>query len=457
MALKCDLSSYTSEGIIVIFLILTAVINSPDKSHESVSWGRILLKIFFKKLKFLIINFQLVNCFFMKKMSILKTTMLIAGGWFLSLIAMQCTKVGVNANALDRTFKSIPDTTQFSPFYDETKITPSDPTTDVNDKIVVKGVQGIIKEYCGISTCHGGPIEPKLVTYNDIKKFVTPGNPDASKLWNLLTTNELDKAMPPVNATHELSLTDKTIIYNWIKNGAKEFPDLADYRPAAVKVILTGCTSGNCHNQATSAGVWARSGLIPGLVSADTSTFAFIRASGITYYCQLSNPALLNSVWSAYKDSVRRFYADTLANASLRPYKTFGTPVNVSSVRGSLSNYDDILLDILYPKSARSNSSIQYTDGSGKKFYVKGNYLNVTSSLVSRIDSTLLLANPYTGIFATAHQGDMAYGDGGVTPSDIALVKAWYFADPNIPDVWKYGSTNAGIFKYRKTGTLIRK
>jgi len=262
--------------------------------------------------------------------------------------------------------------------------------------------------------------------------------------------------MPPVNSTHELSATDMTTIYMWIKNGAKEFPDLTDYRPAAVKVLTIGCTSGNCHNQATSSGVWARSGLIPGLVSSDTTTFAFIRSSGITYYCQLSNPTLRNTVWGAYKDSVRKFYSDTLANASFRPYKTFGTPVTVSSVRGSLSTYDDILLDILYPKSARSNSSVQFIDGTGKKFYVKGNYLNVTSSMVSRIDSTLLLANPYTGVFATSQQGDMAYGDGGVTPSDIALVKAWYFADPNIPDVWKYGISNAGIFKYRKTGTIIR-
>jgi hypothetical protein len=37
------------------------------------------------------------------------------------------------------------------------------------------------------------------------------------------------------------------------------------------------------------------------------------------------------------------------------------------------------------------------------------------------------------------------------------LIKAWYFADPNIPDVWKYGTGNSGIFKYRKSGTIIRR
>ena len=72
----------------------------------------------------------------------------------------------------------------------------------------------------------------------------------------------------------------------------------------------------------------------------------------------------------------------------------------------------------MYPKSVRSNSSVQYTDPvTLKQYYVKGNYLNATSSMVSRIDSTLLLANPFTGVYATSHQGDMAYGDGGLKPS----------------------------------------
>jgi hypothetical protein len=114
-------------------------------------------------------------------------------------------------------------------------------------------------------------------------------------------------------------------------------------------------------------------------------------------------------------------------------------------------------MDINYPKSARSNSGVQFTDTSGNKFYVRGNFLNVTSSLVSRIDSTVVLANPYTGIFAANQQGDMAYSDGGLTRTQIAIIKAWYFADPNIPDIWKYGPNNSGIFKYRKSGNIVTK
>jgi len=390
----------------------------------------------------------------MKKFSKLKTIALVIGALIFSLFIMQCTKTGVMAEQLNRSIS--PDSTVFAAFYDFTKINPSDVVPDFNDSIVSKGVQSIVKEYCGISTCHGGPINPKLSTYEEISSLVVPGNPEASKLWNLLTTNDLNKAMPPVNAAHEVAPGDKLKIYNWIKNGAKTSPDIADFRPAAIRIITTGCTSGNCHNVATSTGSWARKGLIAGLTSADTTTFALIRPTSTTYYCQLSNVTLRNQVWNAYKDSVRKFYSDTLAFASFRPYKTFSTPVVSSSVRGSLSSYDDILLDINYPKALRSNSTVVYSSN-GNNFYVRGNNLNSTSSLVSRIDSTVLLANPFTGVFASSHQGDMAYSDGGLTRNDIALIKAWYFADPNIPDIWKYGVGNAGIFKYRKSGTIIKK
>lgn len=393
----------------------------------------------------------------MKKVSIIKMIGITFAGLLISLLAMQCTKVGVNANVLNRSMKEIPDSGVFSPFYDSTLISAHDAMPDVNDIVVQRSVRAVIKENCATSNCHGGPLNPKLTSYADLMKYVVAGNPEGSKLWELITTNDFNKAMPPVNSLHELTLTDKTIIYNWIKFGAKEHPGLMDFRPAAIKIITVGCTSANCHNLATATGAWARKGLIPGLTSADTSQFIYTAPGGTqTIYCQLTNVTLRTQVWNEYKDSVRRFYADTLANASFRPYKTFSTPVSASSTRGPLNTYDDIILDVNYPKSARSNSSVQYTDPNGKKFYVKGNYLNVTSSLVSRVDSTLLLANPFTGVYATNHQGDMSYGDGGLSAQEIALIKAWYFADPNVPQVWKYGTNNSGIYKYRKSGTIIK-
>jgi hypothetical protein len=396
----------------------------------------------------------------MKKVSTIQTAILFLGGIFLSMSVFQCTKEGAIVKDLDRTYTGAADSTVYSSFYETNKVSPSDATADVNDIIKYRGVQTVIHEYCGTSNCHGGPIAPRFDTYAEIMKYVSPGNPQASKLWEYITTNDFNKAMPPVASNHELSTTDKGIIYNWIKNGAKERPDLADFRPAAIRLIVDGCGSANCHNQATATGGWARKGLLGSLTTADTTQFTYINPTtgAATVYCQLSNATMRNQVWTAYKDSVKKFYSDTVTYASFRPWKTFATPRSALSTRGPLQNYDDILMDIMYPKSARSNSSVQYTDPvTLVQYYVKGNHLNVSSSMVSRCDSTVLLANPFTGVYATSHQGDMAYGDGGLKPNEVALIKAWYFADPNIPDVWKYGVANAGIFKYRKSGTIIRK
>jgi hypothetical protein len=396
----------------------------------------------------------------MKKVSAIQTVVLFVCGVFLATTVFQCTKSGDIVKGLDRSFTGSADSTVYASFYESNTVSPSDVTPDVNDIIKYRGVKTVIHEYCGTSNCHGGPIAPKFDTYAEIMKYVTPGNPQASKLWEFITTNDFDKAMPPVASNHELNTSDKGLIYNWILNGAKERPNLADFRPAAIRLIADGCGSANCHNQATATGGWARKGLFGPLTTADTTTFTYINpvTGAVTLYCQVSNPTLLNQVWTSYKDSVKKFYADTVANASFRPWKTFATPRSASSTRGPLQTYDDILMDIMYPKSVRSNSSVQYTDPvTLTQYYVRANYLNATSSMVSRVDSTVVLANPSTGVFATSHQGDMAYGDGGLKPHEVALIKAWYFADPNVPDVWKYGVNNAGIFKYRKTGNIIRR
>lgn len=394
----------------------------------------------------------------MKKVSVIKTVALFLGGVLLTTSVFQCTKEGDVVKGLDRTFTGTADSTVYASFYESNTITPSDIVPDVNDIIKYRGVQTILHEYCGTSNCHGGPIAPKFDTYAEIMKFVVAGNPQSSKLWEYITTNDKDKAMPPVNSNFELSTTDKSIVYNWIKNGAKERPNLADFRPAAIRLIVDGCSSANCHNQMTAAGGWARKGLLGALTTSDTTQFVYNNPNGTqSIYCQLSNATLRNSVWTAYKDSVKKFYADTLANASFRPYKTVSTPVSASSTRGPLNNYDDIIMDIIYPKSVRTVSSVVYTDPvTLKQYYVRGNPLVSTDCFIRRMDSTLIYRNPITNI-ETSKNGSMAYDDGGARPSEVALIKAWYFADPNIPDVWKYGINNAGIFKYIKSGTYIRK
>jgi hypothetical protein len=377
----------------------------------------------------------------------------------ISLLLVQCKKDGTNASTVSRSLVNQPDSTIFSPYYDSTIIAFADTKPGVNDIIVSKSVRSIIKNNCVSAGCHGvGGVKPTLDSYESVKSMVVAGNPEASQLFQMVTTSDLNKAMPPINYGVDLTVTEKSIIYNWIKNGAKDYPTIVDFRPAAVALIGIGCSSGNCHNAATATGGWARKGLLGPLTNADSTTFLFQNQTtgAITTYPQLKDPKL-TSVWGAYKDSVRKFYADTLANASFRPYAIFSTPVSAISGRGPLNSYDDQLLDILAPKSIRSNSSVVFINSAGKSFYVKGDNLNASSSLLSRVDTTILLANPRTKVWATKNQGDMAYSDGGLRPSDVAIIKAWYFSDPNIPDVWKYGTDGAGIFKYTYSGKIIVK
>jgi len=291
-------------------------------------------------------------------------------------------------------------------------------------------------------------------------KYVVAGQPEQSKLWEMITTNDFNKAMPPVNSSHELNTKDKAIIYNWIYNGARENPNLADFRPAAVRLINDGCGSANCHNQGTVAGSWAEKGILGtrySIVSTDTASFVIYDAStgAQSRYCQFINQTKLNQIWKDYKDSVKTYYADTINKASFRILKTFTTPWTTASRRGPLGSYDDVLVDIIIPKNIRSNSSVVYTTG-GVQYYSKSDPLNSNDCFIRRIDSTLLFLNPQTGTVNSVN-GSMSYQDGGLKPSEIALIKAWYFADPNIPDVWKYGKNNAGIFKYAKSGRLIIK
>lgn len=395
----------------------------------------------------------------MKKISFMYVIAVFLTAILMSASLMQCKKEGDVIKNLNRSYTGSADSTVYASFYEQNILSTADVTPNVNDIIEYRGVQTIMHEYCGTSNCHGGPISPKFDSYADIMRYVSAGNPSGSKIWDYITTNNFNNAMPPVNSNHELTTTDKSIIYNWIQNGAKEKPDLNDFRPAAIAMMVSGCGSANCHNQATATGGWARAGYLGTLTTADTSQYIYINPlTGVpTNYCQLSNPTKLNAVWTAYKDSVKKFYADVVANASFRPWLKFSSPRSAASTRGPLNSYDDILMDIMYPKGVRSSGSVQYTDPvTLKTYYANSNFLNGTSSIISKIDSTLIAANPSTGVFGTTVDGSMAYSDGGLKPNEIALIKAWYFADPNIPAVWKYGNGNTGIFKYAKTGKIIK-
>ena len=134
---------------------------------------------------------------FMKKVSLIKGITLFLGAFLLTASLFQCKKEGDLVRNLDRSYRTGPDSTVYASFYDNNTITPSSSAPDVNDVIKYRGVQTILHEYCGTSNCHGGPIDPKFDTYSDVMKYIVAGNPSGSKLWEYITTNDFDRAMPP--------------------------------------------------------------------------------------------------------------------------------------------------------------------------------------------------------------------------------------------------------------------
>ncbi|MFL9482428.1 c-type cytochrome domain-containing protein [Chitinophagaceae bacterium LWZ2-11] len=371
-----------------------------------------------------------------KKFLTLKGITLLLSAALLTGVITQCKKVGVNADATNRSVSSSDlDSTIFAPFYDSTRLMIAS-GTGANDVIITTGIQTIIKNNCASAGCHGGSISPTLLTYSQIKSLVVPGSPESSQLWQMITTHDLNKAMPPVAKNADLTIDQKIPIYNWIKNGANETPSLVDYRPGAIRIITGGCTA-QCHNESLTVGAWANTinnNFGRPLTQLDTTTgISFSNKAG-----RISiNDTLTARIWGTYRDSITKFYSDTLNYASFKQKRAIGTAL------GPLNTYQDIIFDVNYPKG-------------GRNYATPYNYATASYNLLTRVDSSLIFVNSYTNTSSPVN-GSMAKQDGHLTPSEIALIKAWYFADPNILDQWKYGTSNQGIFKDIASGKMITK
>ena len=59
--------------------------------------------------------------------------------------------------------------------------------------------------------------------YQDVDGIVAiaPGDPEASEVVYLMNSEFSEERMPPVDSKKELSDAEKSIIYNWIQQGAK--------------------------------------------------------------------------------------------------------------------------------------------------------------------------------------------------------------------------------------------
>ncbi|MGZ3899007.1 MAG: hypothetical protein ACXVNO_02825 [Bacteroidia bacterium] len=87
-----------------------------------------------------------------------------------------------------------------------------------------KDIQPIIIANCTQSGCHGTKEFErfKLTGYDDLMKYtrIEAGNPENSRLYEVITTYNAEDLMPPKPYAH---LSDKQVelIYVWIGQGAK--------------------------------------------------------------------------------------------------------------------------------------------------------------------------------------------------------------------------------------------
>lgn len=121
----------------------------------------------------------------------------------------------------------------------------------------------IFRTNCAISGCHngGGESETSLYTYTDIIRDITPGNPDASKLYQTIIS-KWGALMPP---DKPLSLENRTKIRLWIEQGANQttcsdpggtggnggsnnYIARACFTRDIQPVILSRCATKNCHD-----------------------------------------------------------------------------------------------------------------------------------------------------------------------------------------------------------------
>jgi hypothetical protein len=92
----------------------------------------------------------------------------------------------------------------------------------VGDSICFESqVLPIIVSNCSMSGCHDGNGEMfSLLSYNDIKRRVTPGDPNKSKLYQVMTASQLSGSIMPPSPAERMSNAQITLFQLWIMEGA---------------------------------------------------------------------------------------------------------------------------------------------------------------------------------------------------------------------------------------------
>ena len=128
----------------------------------------------------------------------------------------------------------------------------------------------MISSSCALSNCHDAGShhgEFQATSYTNILKLVTPGNPGASTLYNIVTSTNLPNYMPPYGHP-PLNVTQRTLLEVWIAQGAldtkcssvttigvtggngggKTATDSVCFSGTVLPIILSNCAVTGCHD-----------------------------------------------------------------------------------------------------------------------------------------------------------------------------------------------------------------
>jgi hypothetical protein len=80
----------------------------------------------------------------------------------------------------------------------------------------------VLQSHCATSGCHdAGGESPQFTSYDDVKSLVNAGNPNKSKLYNVITSKGLVLTTMPPKGSTELSVKNINDITVWILQGAE--------------------------------------------------------------------------------------------------------------------------------------------------------------------------------------------------------------------------------------------
>lgn len=141
-----------------------------------------------------------------------------------------------------------------------TVIPPPASTCNPDSVYFVTQVMPLISSNCTMSGCHDAITHAdgvNLTTYNNILRYVSPGNAANSKLYKVLNKTGSDRMPPP--PMQGFTTAQKALIQKWINQGAKNNNctgscDTAVFTySGAIKPIMDNKCAG-CHNPANLGG-----------------------------------------------------------------------------------------------------------------------------------------------------------------------------------------------------------